>query len=457
MFKLDVKHIVAYLLLGLGFAVVMGFMYMQYVYYDAMIETFGVSNAELGLLITILGITAVVAAVPLGALADRLDCRKALSFSLFAMMIGVGVLAVIPTYPVAVGVWICDGIVMSLWYAAIYKTVRVIAPPDAVGKSFGMFGVGTALGSIVVNVAGLALYDYFAEAFSLQAGLSSILWAFFIAGMISSIGGYLLIRGFKVQGDDDEEEPEKTNFKTVIAALKSPSVWIYVLGCFCIYSFQVSISYFTLYFTAVLGASLTFSGIVAIFRQYGLRIISAPFGGWLGDKIGGTAKVIRGSFAILFVFVLIVLFLPPTTPIWVLVILVFAIGLLGTMNISLQASISEDALVPPEQMGLAVGMTALLTADLFQPAMFGAWLDSFGNDGYTYIWIYTLAILALGMIVLSIMISRKKKKMAAMAAGQDAGKCDNKIVEDIERLEEVEAEGPSDPEGVARKLKEQEK
>ena len=320
MFKFDAKHIAAYLLLGLGFAVVMGFMYMQYVYYDAMIETFGVSNAELGLLITILGITALVTALPLGALADRLDCKKALSFSLFAMMIGVGILALIPTYPVAIGVWLCDGIVMSLWYSAIYKVVRVIAPPDAVGKSFGMFGIGTALGSIVVNVAGLALYDYFAETFSLQMGLSSILWAFFTAGMISSIGGYLLIRGFKVQGDDVEEK-EKTNVKTVLRALKSPSVWLYVLGCFCIYSFQVSISYFTPYFTAVLGASLTFSGVVAIFRQYGLRIISAPFGGWLGDRIGGTAKVIRGSFAILVVFVLIVLFLPSTTPIWVLVIL----------------------------------------------------------------------------------------------------------------------------------------
>ncbi len=454
MFKLDAKHIAAYLLLGLGFAVVMGFMYMQYVYYDAMIATFGVSNAELGLLITILGITALVTSLPLGALADRFDCRKALSFSLFAMMIGVGVLALFPTYPIAIGVWLCDGIVMSLWYSAIYKTVRVIAPPDAVGKSFGMFGIGTALGSIIVNVAGLALYDHFAEAYSLQVGLSSILWAFFAAGMISSVFGYLLIKGFKMQGEGDEGEKEKTNLKTVLRALRSPSVWLYVLGCFCIYSFQVSISYFTPYFTAVLGASLTFSGVVAIFRQYGLRIISAPFGGWLGDRIGGTAKVIRGSFAILIVFVLIVLFLPPTTPIWVLVILVFAIGLLGTMNISLQASISEDALVPPEQMGLAVGMTALLTADLFQPAMFGAWLDSFGNQGYTYIWIYTLVILALGIVVLSVMIARKKR---VLAAGQKEGESENKVVEDIEKLEEVEISEPSDPEGVAKALEDKKK
>ena len=128
--------------------------------------------------------------------------------------------------------------------------------------------------------------------------------------------------------------------------------------------------------------------------------------------------MIRVSFAILFVFVLIVLFLPVSTPMAVLVALVFAIGLLGTMNIALQASISEDAMVAPSNMGLAVGMTSVLSADLFQATLFGSWLDAFGNGGYTMIWIYTLCILALGMTVLTIMIKRKKKKTAAVVASE---------------------------------------
>ena len=45
--NLSAKRVGAYLLLGLGFSVVMGFMYMQYVYYDAMIETLNISNITL--------------------------------------------------------------------------------------------------------------------------------------------------------------------------------------------------------------------------------------------------------------------------------------------------------------------------------------------------------------------------------------------------------------------------
>ena len=98
MFKLSIKHIVAYLLLGLGFATIMGFMYMQYVYYDAMIATLEVSNAELGMLITILGITALVTGIPAGAVVDRFDCRKSLTLSLLIMMVFVALFALFPKY-----------------------------------------------------------------------------------------------------------------------------------------------------------------------------------------------------------------------------------------------------------------------------------------------------------------------------------------------------------------------
>lgn len=424
-YKLDAKHVAVYMLLGLGFATVMGFMYMQYVYYDAMIETLKISNAQLGFLISILGVTGLVTCIPGGLIADRVDCRKALSISLFIMMLFCGLFAVFPNYNVAQATWLCAGAVMSVWYSAIYKTIRVIAPPQAIGKSFGLFGAGVAIGSIVVNVAGLQLYDAFAVV-SLETGLSAILWAFFIAGMISSIGGYFLVMRCDIQESVaiDKNEAGKFSFmemvKDLVRIAKDPGTWLYVFGCFCIYSFQVSISYFTPYFTAVIGTTVALSGIVAIFRQYGLRIISAPIGGVLGDKLGGTAKVIRASFCVLIVLVAAVMLLPEGTPFAVLLAIVMILGLLGTMNISLQASISGDALVPPQNMGLIVALTSLFSADLFQETLFGYWLDSFGTGGYTYIWIYTICVLVAGIVLMTIMINRKKR-MLAKKAGMDEG------------------------------------
>lgn len=418
MFKLDGKHIATYLLFGLGFAVVMGFMYMQYVYYDAMLETLNISNAQLGFLITLEAIVALVTAIPGGMLADKFDVRKVLSVSLIGMMVFVALFAIFPVYQVALCVWAANSCLMSAWYCAIYKAVRVIAPPDAIGKSFGMFGIGVAIGSIIVNVAGLALYNNLAASDS-RLAFSAIVWAFFAAGTIAAVGGYLLSMRLEIQQDTAEDASKSSlgdSFKNLGGVLKNPSTWLYVFGCFFIYSFQVSISYFTPYFTAVLGTTVALSGIVAVFRQYGLRIISSPVGGWLGDKLGGTAKVIRGSMLILGILVIVVLILPTSTSLAALIGIVFALGLLGTMNISLQASISGDAMVPPKNMGIAVGLTSVVSADLFQATMFGSWLDKFGNQGYTYIWYYTLAIIAGAIIVTTLMINRKKKILAKQVA-----------------------------------------
>lgn len=413
MFKMDGKHVAIYFLFGLGFAVVMGFMYMQYVYYDAMLLTLQITNAQLGFLITVEAILALITSIPGGIIADKMDVRKALSFTLMGMMLFVALFAIYPTYKVALFVWGINSCLMSVWYCAVYKAVRVIAPPEAIGKSFGMFGIGVAIGSILVNMAGLALYEAFAVT-DIHAGFSAIVWAFFVAGTISALGGYFLSMKMDIQKDTVEEEHGgKATLKEFLETIKDSGTWLYVIGCFCIYSFQISISYFTPYFTAVLGTTVAFSGVVAVFRQYGLRIISAPIGGWLGDRVGGTAKVIRGSMCILGLLVVTVLLIPKTSPLALLVVIVFILGLLGTMNISLQASISADSMVPPKRMGIVVGLTSVFSADLFQETMFGSWLDKYGELGYQYIWIYTICVIVLCVSILTIMIRRRAKKETA--------------------------------------------
>ncbi len=414
--ELNLRRVAAYLLLGLGFSVVMGFMYMQYVYYDAMIETLGITNLQLGFLTTVLAVVGVVTALPLGAVVDRIDCRRALTGSLLVIIAGCGFFALVPTYESALASRVIGGVAMSSWYAAIYKTVRVMAPPDSIGKSFGLFGVGVALGGVLVNVAGLWLYDRVAAAYGLTAGLSAILWAFFTAGMIAAVAGHVLVMALEpaqpVKAESGTARGVRAVLKGFGRTVRDTGTWLYVLGDFCIYSFEVSISYFTPYFTAVLGATAVFSGVLAVFRQYGLRVLSAPFGGWLGDKLGSTARVIRGSLAVLAVIVVIVMMLPAGAPTATLIALTLALGLLGTMNISLQGSIAQDAMIPPENMALAVSMTSLFSADLFQASLFGFWLDTYGNGGYSFIWIYTLGIALLGVGVLTAMIRRRKRAEA---------------------------------------------
>lgn len=423
--KINSKQIATYLLLGLGFSMVMSYMYMQYVFYDPMLEVLGCTNAELGLLITIKAVGDLIVAIPGGFIADRFDCKKVLTIFLGITTATCLAFMLFLNYSSALVIWFILAMVMGPWYSGVYKTVRITSSPDTIGKAYGILGIGVAVGSIITNTLGLMLYENIAATTGAEAGLRSVLAVFFAAGLISCVGGYLLLRKMPTY-TTKEEDTMKFTPANLLAVAKDPGTWLYIIGCFSIYSFQVSISYFTPYFTAVLGTTVALSGFIAVFRQYGLRIISSPIGGWLGDKLGSTGKVIRGSMVILGIFVLIVLFLPEGTPVAVLIAIVFVLGLLGTMNISLQASISKDCMLPPKHMGIAVGATALFSADLFQQTLFGNWLDTYGDvTGYQYIWIFTLCNILLCITVLTIAIQRRKRKEAALAKNPDLAKTSN--------------------------------
>ena len=406
---IGLKTSAAYILLGLGYATIIGFTYMQYVYYDAMIEVLGITNAQLGFLITIVAIGAVFTALPGGVLVDKFDCKKILTISLGITAALCVWFALEPTYTTALYCWTGLAFTMSGYYPAIFKIIRIIASENKQGSSFGFFGIATAIGYMVVNFTSLKLYDLF-SATSAAAGMSAVMWVFASIATISTIFGYLLIKDMEDPEQGTTSPPSFTK-KDLIEILHNPGTWLLVLLNFSVYSLHISMSYFTPYFTNVLGTALVFSGLVAVIRQYCLRIISSPLGGWYGDKIRSTAQVIQYSFIGTVLLILTIILIPQTTPIAFIIILVMILGLLDNMNISLVYSTVGEALVPRKHMGTVVGVATTVSPDLFQETFFGHILDVHGNAGYNYIFFYTIVMCFLGIIITRIIKKRNRKHL----------------------------------------------
>ena len=79
-------------------------------------------------------------------------------------------------------------------------------------------------------------------------------------------------------------------------------------------------------------------------------------------------------------------------------------------------AVQSEVKIPEKYSATAAGITCAIgfSPDLFQFIMFGNWLDKFGNNGYRYIFIYTIAILAVG-IVNAILAIRYKNKISKTA------------------------------------------
>ena len=417
-FTFGARRLFAYVLLGFAYPSMIGLSCLQYVFYDAMILAMNITNLQLGMFMTVNGIGALLLALPGGILCDRMDCHKLLLISLLISGLAGIAFALVTTYSVGLVVWSVFAVAMCGFYPSVFKVVRIIAPPEYAGRSFGLFGMCCAVGFIVTNLISLAVYDAVSLASGEVAGLSAVIWVFVAFLMVSSIVEYLLVRNIKPI--DNEVVQTKMTVKDVIAVLKMPGTWLVFLTTFAIGSLRIAGGYFTPYFTSVLGTTLVFSGALAVFRQYGIRILSSPFGGWLGDKIKSNSLIIAGGFFVSSLLVGIIMGLPSSASIVVAIVLVLIFAFFDNMLVSLQYSILDEALIPAKYTGTVLGIVTIVLPDLFVPAMFGSWLDSFGAGGYTAIFWFTIALDLLGMIGALIVWRRfRKGRISEKGEGAD--------------------------------------
>lgn len=81
---LSVKQLVIILFLGLGYTVVYATPFIQYVFYDSLVEALQCTNQQLGYLITIFGIGNLLAPIG-GALSDKFNTKKIYIVSMLAI------------------------------------------------------------------------------------------------------------------------------------------------------------------------------------------------------------------------------------------------------------------------------------------------------------------------------------------------------------------------------------
>lgn len=409
------RLILTYLVLGFAYPGIIGLVYMQYVYYDAMILVLNISNTQLGLLMTIEALGAIFLALPGGILIDRFDCKKVMALSLGITAAGCGLFALHTTYQTALITWGIFAVTMCGFYPAIFKVIRIIAPEERSGSSFGIFGVCNAIGFMIVNFISLKAYSVVEAKAGSAAGFSVVLWIFFGVLTVAGFAGYMLVRGVK-NPDKDVTQLDKFSLKDLKTVLKMPGTWLVFLVGFVINAFHISMSYFTPYFTNVFGMAMVASGAIAVIRQYGLRLIGGPLGGWYGDKSNSNTKVITLCLTLSIVLIGVIIFLPISVGVAVVMSLVLLLALTDNITISLCYSIFGEALIPPRYMGTVMGVITILLPDLFIPALYGNWLDKFGNTGYLYIFLFIIALNILGIIAALIIMKRYKKHKAAYNA-----------------------------------------
>jgi len=267
------------------------------------LSVFDLSNAGLGDIFAIYGITATLAYFPGGAIADTFSARRLMSFSLLATAAGGIYYATIPQrfgLSLLYGYWGVTSI--FLFWAAMIKATRQWGGSSTQGSAFGILDGGRGLVAASVASFAVFLFGTFVPAdvstLSEQARSAALQKVIlFYSGMTALAA--VLVWFFVPDNNNAAIRNEHHPIKGLVEVLGRKVVWMQAVVVVCAYCGYKGLDNYGLYVVDVLGMDELQSSQFTSNAAY-LRPLSAFTAGFLADRFMAS-RVITISFILLVV------------------------------------------------------------------------------------------------------------------------------------------------------------
>ncbi|MSU00584.1 MFS transporter [Tissierella pigra] len=409
-----VKRILLLFALGLTYGFMYTLPYMSRTFYDQMIAAMGVTNAQLGSLLSIYAMACTLSYLPGGWIADKFKPKTVLLASTFGnAAICFLLMMTYKNFTMVKLVWFGAAITGGFaFWPALLKGIRLLGSEEEQGRMFGIFEAMNGIASLLINFIMIYVLSLFAD--NLLLGFKG---AVATMGVLCVIAGILIIFLYDEKLTYAEEKTtttEKVGIKDYFGVLKYPAVWIVAIMMFGQVTFIAGLSYLTPYSTGVLGLSLTLAASIGTIRNYGTRFIGGPLGGYISDNVFKSASkgqvVSLGLCAISMAMLLII---PGGNNILIIAVMLLNAIALYMAKGPLYAVISELQ-VPAAVTGTALAIITVIgyLPDMFVYTLFGKWLDIYGDAGYSRIFIFTIGVTIVSLLVALVAVKLSNKYKA---------------------------------------------
>ena len=371
-------------------------MYIRYVFYDQMLELMGCTNVQLGLLNTVSSSVMLALFLVGPYLADKLDAKRVITFAIGGITVLTFIFAMfVSHYNIALIIWGLQPIVMMPYWACLIKYINNLGGEGESGSSFGTYYLINGLSGALGNAIPLAV----SRSFGFQGAMVALgimtLFGTILAVLFLENEKALEKRGVYLKGD------EPIRIKHIPYVLKWPGFWILGLAYLATYTLYSNVSYFNPYLINVIGIDPDASSVYAVIRSYGAMIV-APLGGIMADKVfKSTSTWFIVAFSISAVMFAIPLFFTENSNPTLVSIYSVLPSLVVFALYSVTYSILRELHVSPIVAGTLIGISGKLSmpVDGVYPAMFGSWIDKFGNQGFTYIFMFLIGNCVFGILI----------------------------------------------------------
>ena len=401
------------ILISIAGTMIYGLPYFRSYYYDAYLQTYGLTNSQMGMFGSIFGIMGACSYLFGGVVADMFSARKLMTISMILTGLG-GLLHLChPSYLMLVGIYFLWGFTsLFAFWPALLKVLRSLANEDEQSKAYGFMDATRGITNAVQLAVTLAIFNALSKKASDLAGLNGVVIFYSAVCIVMAIGLYFVLDEKKLQtGSDGAEDESKFSFAIVKQVLKMPVVWLLSLVVCCSYTMPILFYYFTPYATANLGMTAAAGAMVTMLAQY-VRPVACVVGGVAADKIG-RANVMYGTMGIMLVSTLVLIFARSmTNAVFIGICACIYFGMYGAY--SLVFSMFDECGIPKYMSGTAIGLICTIgyMPEFFCPLLAGKVLDTYGNAGYHILFIFLAVMMVIGLILLTF-YKRLVKKMNA--------------------------------------------
>lgn len=403
-------------LISIGSSVVYTPMYLKNIFYDPLMQAIGCTNADLGMMVTMYGIAAVICYLPSGIVADKFRMRTLATVGFIGTAILTFAYAALPSLFICYILFLGMGITSILiWWGTRWKVIRLCCEADEYSQKIGIsYSIYGATG-LIVGLINTAIVGAFADTVT---GVRVMIIFLGVLMVIMGILSYIFMPDFK---GEISKNSKLFDLHDAAEAFKWPGVIWAALILFFVYSVYQGATYTTPYLTSVFNADTTTVSVIGLIRTYGIGLIAGPFVGWLATKLKSPSKTIAICF-IVAIAVLIGFIVMPVgagVPIVACMVVVFGFFTYGAFSTG-SAPLSEIKM-PMRIFGTASGLLSVVgfMPDMFIHTWYGAMIDANGTAAYAQIFGIEAALAVAGIFCVFMLLRSIKKNAGKIEAAEE--------------------------------------
>lgn len=391
------------------------FMYaIKNVLYNPYREMLGLTNAQLGFVLSMMGMIAFFGGIPSAWVLNRFSARKLMSLNLIITGItGIYMTSGLVTYGGMLVLGVIWGFSMEAFYwGAVTKSVRCLAPDDRQGIAFGTMELLRGLTNFVLSSLATAIFVGVGETvFGIKIALGGAAVFLIVMGIVT----YIVVPEEQFLQAETSAGKNKESLEGVIKCLKMPQLWLIGFMGMGVYAVYMGCSYFLPFLEEVMAVPVALVAVFGIASSNWVRMLSGPVSGFAANTIFKTsASLMRTLFAVGIVFLAIIIAVPKTSSlVWPVTILLILLQVVVYMLRGVYYAPIGEAGIPKNISGSAMAVAILLIQSpmIWGFAVYGTIIDSFKpSEAYNYIFIIMLALYGVGFVASVILCKIIKRK-----------------------------------------------